>query len=71
MTATYSEINMAAFEYKNPTRNKNGGMNGYINGSKMDRNSPRFQLAEKMRVPFGIREASLDDKAGTNPRKNM
>jgi hypothetical protein len=35
-------------------------MNGYINTSKTDRSSPRFQLAEKMRVPFGIRTADIN-----------
>tara|TARA_B100001142_G_C14049724_1_gene545400 strand:- start:29 stop:712 length:684 start_codon:yes stop_codon:yes gene_type:complete len=46
-------------------------MNSYIDMSATDRARPKFQLAEKMRVPFGVRDANMSGMETNNPRKNM
>jgi hypothetical protein len=70
-TQTYSDINVEAFHYKEPIKNSKGGMNTYIDTSSTDRSSPEFQLAEKMRVPFGVRDSGIDGSGAENPRKNL
>ena len=53
-----------------PQKNAKGGMNAFLDLSPTDRKCPHFQLAEKMRVPFGIRRKDYNDDE-SNPRKNM
>ena len=65
----YSEVDIGTWKYKEPTKNKRGGMNAYIDAP--NGRSPQFQLGEKMRVPFGIRDSGLDGSGADNPRKNM
>jgi hypothetical protein len=70
-TMTYDQLDVNAFHYKEPTKNSKGGMNAYIDTSATDRSSPEFQLGEKMRVPFGVRDAGIDGNGADNPRKNL
>ena len=64
---TFKTVDVDAFVYKPPTKTPSGGTTIYINASATDRSSPRFQLADKMRAPFGIR----DPLESAGPRKNM
>ena len=66
----FSKVDVHALVFKDATKTPAGGQHVFIDTSATNRASPQFQLAEKMRVPFGIRSASLD---GTDdgPRKNM
>ena len=43
-TMTYEQVDVAAFFYKDPTKNSKGGMNAYIDTSSVDRSSPEFQV---------------------------
>ena len=71
MTDTFRDVQPTQFLFKEPVKNSKGGMNAYIDTSKTNRRCPRFQLSEKMRVPFGIRASTLDGDGSDNPRKNM
>ena len=69
-TLTFHDIRVADMVIKPPTKNTKGGMNAFLDLSATDRRCPHFQLAEHMRVPFGIRRKDYNDDE-SNPRKNM
>ena len=60
MPIAFSKLDVQALLFKDATKTPSGGHHIFIDTSATDRSSPQFQLAEKTRVPFGIRSASLD-----------
>lgn len=62
------------FFYKEPSKNQYGSKNSYINKSKDDSSTPRYQLATKddirMRAPFGISKP-LEFKGNGNQQGNQ
>ena len=52
----YTDFDVTNIAYTKPKKNARGGATVFLNAPDTDSNNPRIQL-EKMRAPFGVREA--------------
>lgn len=68
--AVYTEVNTKGWFYKDPSKGGKGNMSIYIDESTSSKRSPKFQLGEKMRAPFGVRMTDYEGRSD-GPRKNL
>ena len=65
---SYEEFDLTKVVYKEPVRNSQGGMNGYLDTSTTVKRNPRMQLP-LLRAPFGVSE--LNAQASEFSRRNL
>ena len=63
----YTDFDVSKIAYTKPKKNTRGGATVFLNASDTESHNPRLQL-EKMRAPFGVREAM---EAGGRPSLDL
>lgn len=66
---TFRDYDITPTVYKDPVKNKNGGLNLYCDQSATNKRNPKFQLAQ-CRAPFGVSMIGHDGQP-VEGRKNM